>query len=77
MSSTKTKTITIAASDDDLAVVAALITAHPLASRHAVVRAAFRAGLSQMRRDEEYALDRLHQEAEQRRIARIGKDGEA
>jgi hypothetical protein len=66
----RTKTITVGATPDDLVQLNEVISRNPLASRHAVVRAAFRAGLSQMHRSQEYALDRLHQEAEARNETR-------
>jgi hypothetical protein len=53
------RTLSINVSPDDLDLVEKIVTSHPLASRHAVARAALRAGLDQMARDEAYALDRL------------------
>lgn len=53
------RTLSINVSPDDLATVEKIVASHPLASRHAVARAALRAGLDQMARDEAYALDRL------------------
>ncbi len=53
------RTLSINVSPDDLGLIEKIVADHPLASRHAVARAALRAGLDQMARDEAYALDRL------------------
>ncbi|MBL9028190.1 MAG: hypothetical protein JNL21_38715 [Myxococcales bacterium] len=53
------RTLSINVSPDDLDLVEKIVTSHPLASRHAVARAALRAGLDQMARDQSYALERL------------------
>lgn len=64
------RTLSINVSPDDLDLVEKIVTSHPLASRHAVARAALRAGLDQMARDEAYALDRLLME--RRNVAEAG-----
>jgi hypothetical protein len=64
------RTLSINVSPDDLDLVEKIVTSHPLASRHAVARAALRAGLDQMARDEAYALDRLL--LERRNVAEAG-----
>jgi hypothetical protein len=60
------RTLSINVSADDLVTIQAIIARVPLATRHAVARAAFRSGINQMVRDADYALDVLVREAEHR-----------
>jgi len=45
--------------DHDLALLTEVMERNPLARRHMIARAAIRAGLSQMYRDQSFALDCL------------------
>jgi len=62
------RNISINITPEDLTAIDQVATDVPLATRHAVARAAFRLGLSQMVEDHELALDRLVAEATRRSV---------
>lgn len=55
---------------DDYSTIDEIGARNPLASRHSIARAALRAGLSQMARDQSYAIEQLTEQAKQRRAAK-------
>jgi len=64
--STRATKITLSLVDYRLEQMAEIMTLHPLASRHAVARAAIRAGLDLFVNNQRFALKRLTEEARAR-----------